>query len=248
MIKNLFLFCTIVLLQNCGISEDCLKGNGKQIVKTYQIENFTKVKVYSGVGLVIKEGANFEVKLTTSENIADNIEVALQDNMLIVKDNATCNITRDYGLSTVYVTVPNLEEIHCKTEQDIKSDGVLHFPNLKLFSIDLTDGAGTGDFYLNIDNASTYVESNNVSNFYLTGRCNNLHVFFSWGNGRFEGKDFIVENNLTFFQRSSNDMILFPLDVLEGNIYSTGNVILKNNPNTPPNVNEYFSGRLINAF
>ena len=234
----------MVLATSCGISEDCFKGNGNQVIQLFPLENFTKIKVYDGVELVIKEGTNYEVKVITSDNILDNLEVKLEGNMLVVKDNSTCNIARDYGLTTVYVTAPNITEIHSKTDQDIRSDGVLNYSDLKLISIDLSDGAGTGDFRLSLNTINLYVESNNVSNFYLTGQSQNLHVFFSWGNGIFYGENLIV-NIITIYHRGSNNIFLFPINSIEGNIYATGNVVLKNNPIVSPNVIQHFTGRLI---
>ena len=240
--------CCLILVTSCGISEDCFKGNGNQITQTFPFENFTKIKVYDGVGLVVKEGPIYEVKVVTSDNIIDDLDVKLNDDMLVVKDNSTCNIARDYGQTTVYVTAPNLTEIHSKTDQEIRSDGVLNYSDLKLISIDISDGAGTGDFRLELNTTNLYVESNNVSNFYLSGQSQNLHVFFSWGNGIFYGENLFVNNELTLFQRGSNDMILFPVNLLSGNIYGTGNVIIKNNPVQPPNVIRHYIGRLINDF
>lgn len=243
-VLNIVVCCCMVLATSCGISEDCFKGNGNQVIQLFPLENFTKIKVYDGVGLVIKEGTNYEVKVITSDNILENLEVKLQGNMLVVKDNSTCNIARDYGLTTVYVTAPNITEIHSKTDQDIRSDGVLNYSDLKLISIDLSDGAGTGDFRLSLNTINLYVESNNVSNFYLTGQSQNLHVFFSWGNGIFYGENLIV-NIITIYHRGSNNIFLFPINSIEGNIYATGNVVLKNNPIVSPNVIQHFTGRLI---
>lgn len=243
-VLNIVVCCCMVLATSCGISEDCFKGNGNQVIQLFPLENFTKIKVYDGVELVIKEGANYEVKVITSDNILDNLEVKLEGNMLVVKDNSTCNIARDYGLTTVYVTAPNITEIHSKTDQDIRSDGVLNYSDLKLISIDLSDGAGTGDFRLSLNTINLYVESNNVSNFYLTGQSQNLHVFFSWGNGIFYGENLIV-NIITIYHRGSNNIFLFPINSIEGNIYATGNVVLKNNPIVSPNVIQHFTGRLI---
>jgi hypothetical protein len=243
-VLHIVICCCMVIATSCGISEDCFKGNGNQVTQTFTLENFTKIKVYDGVGLVIKEGPNYEVKVITSENILDNLEVKLEGSMLVVKDNSTCNIARDYGQTVVYVTTPLLEEIHSKTEQEIKSDGVLNFPELRLYSVDISDGAGTGDFRLFLNTVNLYVESNNVSNFYLSGQTENLHVFFSWGNGIFYG-EYLVANTITLFHRGSNNIFLFPINSIEGNIYATGNVILKNNPILSPNVIQHFTGRLI---
>lgn len=237
---------------SCGISEDCFKGNGNSVTQVFPLEGFTKVKVYDGVGLVIKEGPNYEVKIVTNDKIIDNIDVAMQGDMLVVKDNSTCNIARDYGQTVVYVTIPDGTllplipelELHCKTEQKIESEGVLHSRIIRLFSMDLTDGAGTGDFHLTVNsNEYVIIESNNVSNFYIKGQCNNLNIAFFWGNGIFQGKE-LRAKSIDVFHRGSNDMVLYPIDSLTGTIYSTGNIILKNEP-LYLNVEERFTGEII---
>lgn len=249
--KKTFYIFLLLVITSCGISEDCFKGNGNPITQTFPLENFTKIKVYTGVGLVVKEGPNYEVKVVTNDKILDNIDVSLQGNMLVVKDNSSCNIARDYGQTVVYVTVPDGSilplvqelELHCKTEQKIQSEGVLHSPIIRLFSIDLSDGAGTGDFHVNLDNSQLVVESNNVSNYYTNGHCEEMLLNFYFGNGRFYGENLHVEN-VKVYHRGSNDMIIFPIQKIEGIINATGNVILKN---IPPivDVEEVFRGRVI---
>jgi len=237
---------------SCGISEDCFKGNGNPVTQVFPLEGFTKVKVYDGVGLVIKEGPNYEVKVVTNHKILDNIDVAMQGDMLVVKDNSTCNIARGYGQTVVYVTVPDGSilpliqelELYCKTEQKIQSNGLLHSPIVRLFSIaDDGDSAGTGDFYIQVANGQLVVESNNVSNFYVSGQCQEMLLNFYFGNGRFYGEDLYAEN-IKIFQRGSNDMIVYPIQKIEGTIFSTGNVILKNVPSIV-DVEEVFTGRVI---
>lgn len=250
--KTLYILLLLLTI-SCGISEDCFKGNGNTITKVFPVEDFTKIKVYSGVGLVVKEGDAYEVKIVTSDNIIDNIKVSLQDDMLVVKDNSSCNLVRDYGLTTVYVTIPdgtNLPliqelELHSKTEQKIESNGVLHSPIVRLYSIgDDGDSEGISDFYINLENDNQLVvESNTVSNFYIFGSCNEMLLNFYFGDGRFYGETLEVQT-IKVYHRGSNDMIVKPIQRIEGQILSTGNVVLKN---TPPEVEveELFSGQLI---
>ena len=251
-VLHITFFCCLILVTSCGISEDCFKGNGNQITQTFPLEDFTKIKVYDGVGLVLKEGTDYEVKVTTSEHIIDNIELTIEGNMLVIKDNSSCNLTRDYGQTVVYISVPdgNINpripelEIHSKSEQLIQSDGVLHSPILRLFSLgDDGDGAGTGDFDIKVENAQLVIESNNVSNFYINGHSEEMLLNFYFGNGRFYGKDFHVEN-VKVYHRGSNDMFVYPIQKIEGIINATGNVVLEN---VPPiiDVEEVFRGRLI---
>ena len=159
--------------------------------------------------------------------LIDNIDVQVVDNTLIVKDNTTCNWVREYGQTTVYVTTPTLTDVISKTEKLISSNGVLKFPYLRVDSIDLTEGAGTGDFNLQIDNDIFIIESNNVSNFYISGRTKDFTANFYEGNGRIEAANFICDN-LMVFHRGSNDMIVNPTVKMSGKMYSTGNIQCKN--------------------
>lgn len=251
-VLHITFFCCLILVTSCGISEDCFKGNGNQITQTFPLENFSKIKVYDGVGLVVKEGPNYEVTIKTSDNIIDNLEVKLEGNMLVIKDNSSCNIARDYGQTTVYITIPDGTilplvqelELHCKTEQKIASDGILHSPIIRLFSLgDDGDGAGTSDFDIKVENAQLVIESNNVSNFYINGHCTEMLLNFYFGDGRFFGENLQVEN-IKLYHRGSNDMFVYPIQKIEGTIFATGNVVLKN---VPPvvDVEEVFRGRLI---
>ncbi|MVO10609.1 hypothetical protein GOQ30_15655 [Flavobacterium sp. TP390] len=245
MIKVNLYIVLVVLLVSCGISEDCFKGNSNSVTLTFPYENFTKIKVYTGVGLVIKEGPIYEVKVETKENIKGDIEVFLDGDFLVIKDNSTCNIARDYGVTTVSVTAPNIEEIHSKTDQDIRSDGVLKYGLLRLFSIrDDGDGAGTGNYFIILDsNGQFVVESNSFSNYYIEGKCKEMLLNFYNGEGRFEG-EFFEADSIHLYHRGSNDMIVRPIEKIDGEILSTGNVLLKHLPNTI-DVEQRFTGRLI---
>jgi hypothetical protein len=255
-VLHIALLCCLFLATSCGISEDCFKGNGNRITQSFPIENFTKIKVYDGVGLVIKEGPNYEVNIATSDNIIDDIEVRLNGDMLVVKDNSTCNISRDYGQTTVYVTVPDGTistfpliqelELHSKTEQKIQSEGTLHSPIVRLFSLgDDGDKAGTGDFYIHVDNNQFVVESNTVSNFYINGFSNEMLLNFYFGDGRFYGKD-LHSQFIKVYHRGSNDMIVYPIQHIEGKIVATGNIILENVlPEDEIDIEELFTGRVI---
>lgn len=243
-ISHIFCVFCLILVTGCGLSEDCFKGNGTPKIQTFPLENFTKIKVYEGIGLVIKEGPIYEVKVKTADNILDNLEVKLERDMLVIKDNSTCNLARDYGQTVVYVTTPLLEEIHSKTEQEIISDGVLTFPELRLYSLDINDGAGTGDFILTMNNLYVLVESNSASNFFISGQTNYLDVLFTWGNGRFIANELRVNNIVYLFHRGSNDMIFKTPSVFNGKLFSTGNLLLKEAPQEM-NVQQLFTGRVI---
>ena len=241
--KVIVFFCVLFLLQACGLGEECIERTGTITMQEFRVDPFSKIIIFEGISAEISQGDTYKVVVKTGANLMGKISVTTKDGQLQIKDKTECNWTRPYGQTTVYITAPNLEEINCKTSLKIKSNGVLTYPILRLFSMDLTQGAGTGDFEMQLDNQQTIIESNNISSFYLSGKSKELHANFYYGNGKLKGNNLICDT-IHVFHRGTNDMEVYPLYKIQGNIYSTGNILLKN---TPPiiQVNELYRGKLL---
>jgi hypothetical protein len=241
--KKILLIAVAILAAGCGLSEECIKKSGHETTKDVTVTPFTKISVFPGIALVVKQGNDYSVTVRSGENIINDVNVKVADSTLTLKDGSGCNFVRSYNGTTVYVTAPNIIEIYSNTNKDIRSDGVLTYPMLRLFSMDFFGGVGTGDFYMTVNNSQLVVESNHIAAFYITGQTQQMLLYFYNGIGRFEGPDFLA-NEIQIIQRGSNDMIIHPVETLSGDIYSTGNVISKSHP---PNVNvvRHYSGKLI---
>ncbi len=232
-----------ILIFGCSRPSDCIETTGNIISKEFSVSSFDKIKVFRGISLVISQGNFQKIEVKTGDNLMSNINVKVENNTLILNDNTTCNWVRDYGQTTIYVTTPTLSEIICKTEKPISSNGILNFPILKFNSIDLTEGGGTGDFIFQINNNQLVIESNNASNFYISGKTKDFQASFYEGNGRIESADLLSEN-INVFHIGSNDMILNPLIKITGKMYSTGDIICKN-PYVINEVIALFQGQVI---
>lgn len=243
--KKLLYIIFILALAGCSASDSCFKSTGSVTNRQIDVSQtpFTKISVFPGIGLVVKEGPDYKVSVQSGENIIEDVSVKIIDGMLTLKDDSGCNLVRAYGQTKIFVTAPNIEEIFSNTEKDIVSDGVLHYPILRLFSMDFFDGVGTGDFHIEVDNAQVVVEANHVAAFYLSGRTNQALYNFYDGIGRLEAEN-LMANDVQVFHRGWNDMIVHPVQSLGGNVYSTGNLISKAHPNTV-DIIEHWSGRLI---
>ena len=227
--KKIILLVGLIFISiSCSKPGECIEATGSIITKDFTVADFDKIIVHQGISLVVTEGLVYKVEVQTGENLMPNIEATVTDGLLTLKNNTTCNWVRDYGNTVVYVTAPNITELHSKTERTITSNGVLTYPILRLISMDLSDGAGTGDFNIQVNNSQTVIENNNVSRYYILGQTNELLVNFYDGNGRFTG-DNLNAKKIVVFHRGSNDMIVRPTEVISGKMVSTGNVILKNN-------------------
>lgn len=241
--KIILLFGLVFLSMGCSKPSECIESTGSIITKNFTVADFDKIIVYQGISLVLTEGPVYNVEVQTGENLLSNIEVKVLNGLLSLKDKSNCNWVRDYGNTVVYVTSPYIIELHSKTERTISSNGVLNYPILRLIAMDLTDGAGTGDFNIQVNNSQLVIENNNVSRYYISGQTNELSVNFYDGNGRFNGGN-LIANSILLYHRGSNDMIVKPTESITGKMVSTGNVILKNNPPIV-DVQQLYHGRVI---
>ena len=246
--KIIFLFWVVLLFNSCEKPYDCVKSSGPIKSKVFTGLTFSKLLVNKRINVVLIEGAEHKVEVQTGENLINDIEVTVEGDLLKLSDNTTCNWVRDYGNTIVYITAPNITQINSKTEQNISSEGVLHYPNLHIISTNSNDGysgVGTGDYYLNVDNESVTIENNDLGRFFITGNTNNLYVFFYENGGIFHGEN-LFANTVYFYHRGSNDLFIRPIQVLRGDIYNVGNVNCYSRPPVENvHVIEHYRGRLI---
>jgi hypothetical protein len=246
--KNLiYLVFTIVLLSCNGDNvPDCFQNSGTIVQQEFELETFDKVIVYERIQLIVKDESTQEVVVETGEYLFNDIEVKVENGTLILKNNNSCNLTRNYGITKVYVSSPNLTEIRNSSGLTVSSDGVLNYSNLTLVSEDFNATYVThtdGDFNLQVNCNRIDIVFNNLSRVFISGFVNNLFIGFYSGDARFEGAN-LVAQNINIFQRSSNDMIVNPQQSLTGEIRGTGDVISLNRPPIV-DVEEFYTGKLI---
>lgn len=246
--KCILLFSIVLLFTHCEKPYDCIKSSGPIKSRVFEGFTFTKLLVNKRIAVVITEGPEYIVEVKTGENLINDIEVIVTGDLLTLSDNTSCNWVRDYGETVVYITAPNITQINSKTEQNISSNGVLHYPNLHLFStnnIDGFDGVGTGDYYLTLDNGTLIVENNDLGRYFITGNTDILQVSFWENGGVFHGEN-LYANTVNFYHRGSNDLFIRPTNFLNGDIFNVGDV---NCYSRPPAENvrviEHYRGSLI---
>jgi hypothetical protein len=247
-LKIMLLVVFSCCVTTCDIenSLDCTQTAGELTEKIVDLAPFTKVVVYQRTRLVIKQGPVQQVRIATGANLMNEVLTSVVDGQLIIKNENGCNLIRDYGVTTVYITSPNLTEIRTSTGEDIRSDGTLTYNDLTLLSEDTAqeDEFNTdGDFRLSLNVQNLTIVSNNLSNFYLDGIAQNADFTFLDGDGTIKALDLEIQN-AQIFHRGTN---LWQLDVqqsITGIISGYGNVALKQRP-VNVNVQELWRGRLV---
>ena len=245
--KIFILLSFLLVFISCEKPSECYESTGDMVTRLIPVNPFTRIKVYPGIAVVITQGPEYKVEIKSGSNLIDNVSVTQNDNQLVLTDNTTCNWLREYGQTTVYITTPNLEEIYSKTDKNISSNGVLTFPIIKIYALDKNgdgeEAAGTGDFYLAINNNQLVIENNNVSRYFISGTTNSALFNFWAGDGRIDATDLTIQN-INVYHRGSNDMIVRPIQSIIGKMVSTGDVILKNNPPIV-DVQQLYQGQVI---
>ncbi len=241
---NKFFFLLIIIsLSNCS-PKDCFESTGDIIQKEINLDTFDKIKVGNEVTLILKQGDNQKVVIETGENLIDDVTVEIIDGYLFMKDENSCNLTRDYAVTKVYITSPNITVIRSDTPRNIISDGILNYNDLTLISEDYTqDALNIGDFDLRVNTQTLKIVSNGNSLFNISGNTNKLQIGFYSGSSRFIG-DKLISNNINITQKSSNDILVYPILKLEGEIFSIGDVISYNHPEIVQ-ITEHDLGKLI---
>ena len=249
MIKKRYYILVYIICVACSSenANDCFQASGSIIETTFPVSGFTKVQIEGEVSLIIKQGTVEEVVVETGENLLSDVYVGVEGETLIIRDENTCNLVRDYGITKAYVTTPNINQLRNSSTYDITSDGILNFPELYLLS---NTASGTienvrkgGDFYLKLNCESLRVQANGQSVFYLSGIATNADINFSDEAPRFEGAELQI-GELAIFQRSANKMIVNPQNKITGVIRGTGDVISVNEPPIVE-VEQFFTGQLI---
>jgi len=245
--KKILYILTLTLFFTCSSEDtnDCFQTSGGIVQQEIVVSTFERILVNRDVELILKQGTAFEVIIETGKNLLNDVEAKVVGDELQLTDNNTCNYVRDYGITKIYVTAPNITEIRSSTQYDVSSNGVLDYDRLALISEDFNvPGSFTvGDFRMDVNLNQLSIISNNISTFYITGQTENLFVGFFAGAGRFEGEDLIAQN-VDVFHRGSNDMIVNPQQSLTGSLFSTGNLISRNQPPIV-DVEVLYTGRLI---
>lgn len=228
--KKLFtIYCLLLFtLFSCNSesANDCIKKSGNVIKREISdIPVFDRIKVGAGIELILFQDSEHKIEIETGENLMNDISVQVIDGELIIKNNISCNWFRNYNPAKAYITFTDISRIYSISQHKIHSNQTLHFDEIELSSGIFGEGVAS-EFNLDIVCNRININANDTTYIVLSGSSNYMFVGFWAGAPRLESENFQV-NYIDFFQRSSNDMILHPIEEIKGNIYSTGNVIIK---------------------
>jgi len=246
--KKILFIIAIISFLSCDSEDarDCFQKAGNIVQTEVEVADFTEIILYDKIKLFIEQGTKQKVIIETGENLMNEVTAEVADGRLILMNENVCNLVRDYEITKIYVTVPDLTYLRHAGNIPLESVGTLNLENLWLVSENQAidpEIHTNGDFVMDLNVENLRITNDNYSNYFLTGNVENADFFIAAGDGRLEGRDLIVQN-YEIFHRGTNKLIINPQQSLKGEIVSYGDVISVNRP-PEVDVEEKFRGKLI---
>lgn len=243
--KNLFLISFILFAISCNSDSDidCFKKQGDLTEKQISTDDFHKIHISLGIELIVSQSENYAIKVEYGKNLIDNIRFEVIDGELKIRNESNCEMLRNYHPAKVFVQTPVLDKIHSGSQYPVKSAGILKFPELMLEAGIIEENQPISYFDVEVDNQKLKINDNVSSIYKVKGKTQYLEIKFWAGANRFEGGELIADE-VHFFHRSSNDIIVHPISLVEGKLAGTGNLVLKNIPDTIA-IEQLYTGHVV---
>mgnify|MGYP001071860594 CR=1 FL=1 len=223
----LFCFCSC----SPDAIEDCFTSAGNTETREIELAAFDKITIRKNIELQITYSENQQISIEAGSKKLNDIILNLKEDHLEIKANDLCASGFKNPPYIIHLKTPNLKEIRNSSQFKVQSKNTLHFDELTLISENYNDNSALaiGDFNLDLNTNELFISHAGISDFYLKGTSNYLNIGFYTGSGRIFGES-LVANKIDIYHRGFGDVHVFPIEEISGELLSTGNLILHNNP------------------
>jgi hypothetical protein len=163
--KGFLLLFVATVFSSCGADLfNRIEGNRNVITEKRDIDNdFSRVKVSSGIDLYIKQGSKVALTVEADENLHDYIMTEVDGNQLKIYVDG--NIWRAKARK-VYLTVTDIEELRATSGSDVFSESVIKADDLE---VSTTSGA---DMNIEVEADNVTSSSSSGSDLRIKGKAN----------------------------------------------------------------------------
>jgi hypothetical protein len=224
---------------------DCLQSSGQTEVRDLNISDLERITIRENIRLEITYSLVDEVKAEGGEEYLDRLEVVQNGTDYEFKADGLCKTGFSEAPILIKLKSSRLNYVRNSSQFEVISTNTLTYQDLSLVSEDFndTEALSLGNFKIKVDNNRLSVTGSGISDFELSGKTQRFNF------GMFSGSGTVFARNLeadvvSFFHRSFRDAIVTPLERLEGEIRSTGNLVSTKKP-PEVEVEEFYEGQLI---
>lgn len=226
--KFIFFLSLFALVTSCKKENalDCFKSNGSEITETRYPGTFNTIQVESKIEINIKQGTECKLEVIAGKHIIKNISTKVNDGILVISNDNTCNFVRGYKKSVkVEITAPYIKFI--------KNEGVGTVTILEGFEQDtlVVRTESSGDIYINGKYNQIRTSSHGNGDIYINGSTNSFNIY-TFGTNFIHAENLIVNDFAFVHTLTLGDCFINAVNLkeLSYNIGSSGNIYYKGNP------------------
>jgi hypothetical protein len=169
-----FLTAAIVILSISACTHaqfrNTVHGNGNVVTKERKAEDFTGVRVSTGIDVYLKQGNDMSVTVEADENLHEYIITEVRDGVLNIYTDA--NI-RDAERKRVYITMKEINSVRTTSAGDVIGETPVKTDRLDL------SASSAGDIKLEVTAKEIKVNISSSGNMTLTGEADILEADLS---------------------------------------------------------------------
>lgn len=220
--KTLFsILFLATFLSSCNINMfNRVNGNRNVVTENRKVkEDFTKIKVSTGLDLYISQGSSNEITVEADENLHDIIITEVKDGVLKIYSEESIWKAK---ARKIYVTVKNLEEMTATSGSDVYTKETLKVNDIK---ISATSGA---DIRMTIDANSVESSATSGSDIEVSGVAIN-HTSRATSGASIDAYE-LRSKNVTVKVSSGADINIYASESINAKASSGGDIDFKGSP------------------
>ena len=153
-----------VFIFACEDSSPTIRGSGPVVTRTLNLDDIRGLAVSGSQNVVLTQGTSQEVTVEGQANLIDILSTGVKDGIWEVR--FTENV-RNVDNFTVFVTVPDVDQIKVSGSGNVSSDGDLDLNELSI----AVSGSGSVSLAGSVDEQTAIVSgSGEISNYSLSSR------------------------------------------------------------------------------
>jgi hypothetical protein len=219
--KILTLLFVATLFSSCAVDMfNRVNGNRNVVTEDRSTkEDFTKIKVSTGLDLYISQGSKNQITVEADENLQEIIRTEVNDGILKIYSKK--NIWKAKARK-VYVTIKNLEAITATSGSDVYTNEALEVNNL---NINATSGA---DIHVSVDANTIETTATSGSNIEVSGASNN-HISKATSGASIDAYQ-LQSKNVTVKVTSGANINVYASESIDAKATSGGDIDFKGSP------------------
>jgi hypothetical protein len=219
--KILTLLFVAILFSSCAVDMfNRVNGNRNVVTEDRSTkEDFTKIKVSTGLDLYISQGSKNQITVEADENLQEIILTEVNDGILKIYSKK--NIWKAKARK-VYVTIKNLEAITATSGSDVYTNEALEVNNL---NISATSGA---DIHVSVDANTIETTATSGSNIEVFGASNN-HISKATSGASIDAYQ-LRSKNVTVKVTSGANINVYASESIDAKATSGGDIDFKGSP------------------